>query len=151
MRFLRDIVRWYRVFVVRFSCTFCGRALCRHYSRRGFCSASSTNCSRRLNGLLRRRPQRLLAVRQPYIKRWMFDAVEPRAFSKHPAGKNPLLLAVLLDFINLDKRRRLRLFRGWARIARAWRHPQRPEGCRLAKLNFEFRAVTLSSAEKIAT
>ncbi len=63
--------------------------------------------------------------------------MKPGAFCKHPAGKDPLLLARKLNLVNLNERRRIRLLSRWSAVADTWRDLQRSKLDRLIDRDFQ--------------
>jgi len=61
----------------------------------------------------------------------MLDGVKARAVREHPAGEDPLDIAIELDLVDLDEGRRVRGLGRGPRVAHPRRHLQRPELLRL--------------------
>ena len=67
----------------------------------------------------------------------MIDRVQARACGEHPAGEDPLHLAVERDLVDLDEGVGLRRFGRRARVADPRRHLQRAELHRLVDIDVE--------------
>ncbi len=67
----------------------------------------------------------------------MLDAVQAGAVGEHPAGKDPLLLLLVVDLVDLGEGVGVRRIGRRARIADARRHLQRAELHRLVQRDLE--------------
>src|SRR5215211_6758328 len=70
---------------------------------------------------------RPFAIGQPDIVDRMLDTMQAGACSIHPAGKDPLHLALQGDLVDLDEGVGIGGLSGWTRVAGAGLHPQRAE------------------------
>jgi hypothetical protein len=57
----------------------------------------------------------------------VLHGVKPRALGEHPAGENPLHLALEIDLVDLNEGGGVGRLGGRRRVAHPWRHFQRTE------------------------
>ncbi len=69
----------------------------------------------------------------------MLDGIEPGALCEHPAGEDPLLLALEHHLVDLDEGGRLRLLGGRPRVAGPRRDLEGAERRRLVQRHFQAR------------